>query len=266
MTDSPHPKNSSLSLPCTIREPGKEILLGVIQEDLGDRFLVYIPSTNCTNSISKIFVYPDFGKTAKPIPPTIEEAPPSNSSPLKQRRKKGDGTGYIYRRTITRNGKQYPEAYFRYRDETGKLKAKYIPQRLLSMVEEAESRKLPIADILFLLGGGEISRGEHSSTLYVRNNNESDRSDILNRGEQATPLSNNRRRQGEGTGYIECKPIRRGGKEYKQYWYHYEEWQNGDRLMKKSKYIPKRLVSKVHKMETNKVPVIEILEVLKKKY
>ena len=155
MTDSPHLKNSSLSLPCTIREPGKEILLGVIKEDLGDRFLVYIPSTNFTNSISKLFVYPDFGITAKPIPPTKKVTPPSKDSPLRTRRK-----------------------------------------------------------------------------------------------------------QGEGTGYIECKPIKRSGKEYKQYWYHYEEWEGGDCTTKKSKYIPKWLVARVEKMEAEKAPVRDILVVL----
>ena len=48
-----------------------------------------------------------------------------------------------------------------------------------------------------------------------------------------------------------------------QYWYHYEEWREGDRVTKKSRYIPKRLVQKVEKMETEKVSVKEILEVLK---
>ena len=77
------------------------------------------------------------------------QSPPSKIPPTKQRRKKGDGTGYLYSRTITRRGKQYQEHYYRYRDESGKLKAKYIPTRLLDRVQEAESRKLPIADILF---------------------------------------------------------------------------------------------------------------------
>ena len=85
----------------------------------------------------------------------------------------------------------------------------------------------------------------------------------VSRGEQQTPPSNKKRKQGEGTGYIECKPIKRSGKEYKQYWYHYEEWQGGDRLVKKSRYIPKRLVQKVKRMNDEKVPVEEILKILK---
>ena len=108
----------------------------------------------------------------------------------------------------------------------------------------------------------------------MRNNNESDRENQLNslsRGEQTTPPSiceavsfrTDRRKQGEGTGYIECKPIKRGGKEYKQYWYHYEVWQDGDRIAKKSKYIPQKMRSQIQKMNDEKVPVAEILKVLK---
>ena len=36
----------------------------------------------------------------------------------------------------------------------------------------------------------------------------------------------------------------------------------GDRLLKKSRYIPKRLVARVEQMEAEKVSVREILEVL----
>ncbi len=76
------------------------------------------------------------------------------------------------------------------------------------------------------------------------------------------PTSKKRRDQGKGSGWIQCKPIKRCGKEYQQYWYCYEEWQSGDRLTKKSRYIPKRLVAKVERMNQEKVPVSQILEVL----
>ena len=46
-------------------------------------------------------------------------------------------------------------------------------------------------------------------------------------------------------------------------WFDWKIWREGDRLLKKSKYIPKRLVGRVEKMETEKVSVEEILEVLK---
>ena len=174
--------------------------------------------------------------------------PPSKIPPSKTRRKKGEGTGYIYSRTITRKGKQYPEFYYRYRDESGKLRSKYIPQRLLDRVREAESLKLPVTNVLHLLGGDEISGGEQHD---------------ISREEQVIPPSTRRRKQGYGGGYIECKPITRSGKQYKQYWYHYEEWQGGGCIVKKSKYIPKRLVEKVERMNREKVAVKEILEVLK---
>lgn len=42
-------------------------------------------------------------------------------------------------------------------------------------------------------------------------------------------------------------------------------WQSGDRLMKKSRYIPKRLLARVQKMKAEKAPVREILEILGKR-
>ena len=175
---------------------------------------------------------------------------PSKIPPSKTRRSKGAGTGYIYRRTITRRDKKYQESYYRYHDEVGKLRSKYIPQRLLNQVEQAESSKKPIADILALLGGDEISRGEQSP------------SNLISRGEQTSPPSTKRRKQGYGAGYIECKPIKRGGKEYPQYWYHYESWKKGDRLVKSSKYIPKGKLAQVQRLDEQKAPVREILKVL----
>jgi hypothetical protein len=56
--------------------------------------------------------------------------------------------------------------------------------------------------------------------------------------------------------------ITKGGKDYPQAYYHYEIWSKGDRLVKSSKYIPKRLLTQVQQMEQEKAPVREILEVL----
>jgi hypothetical protein len=264
------------SIPCIIKQPKHPELKGVIKQDLGDRFVVYIPLDGSTITVSKLLVYPDFsssvGQLGK-IPPSKKISPPSKIPPTKTRRKKGDGTGYIYRRTITRKGKQYEESYYRYRDESGFLRSKYIPQKLLIKVEQAESDKKSVADILVLLGGDEISRGEQSSTLDDRKLHNSDRSNeliSLSRGacpqllgKQIITPSTKRRKQGDGAGYIECKPIKRGNKEYKQYWYHYEIWEDGDRQLKKSKYIPRQLLARVEQLEAQKVPVREILEVLK---
>ena len=180
-----------------------------------------------------------------------KQSPPSKIPPSKTRRKKGDGTGYIYRRTVTRKGIQYQESYYRYRDESGKLKSKYIPRKLIDRVEEADNSKLPVADVLLLLGGFGISRGEQSNE-----------SEIISRGERVNPPSTKKRKHGYGGGYIECKSITRNGKQYKQYWFHWEVWRDGETVTKKSRYIPKRLVPKVERMNQEKVAVSQILEVL----
>ncbi|WP_242055961.1 hypothetical protein [Nostoc flagelliforme] len=53
-----------------------------------------------------------------------------NNSPSKNRRCKGEGNGSIYWRTITKNGKDYPQAYYHWQ-ENGQKKTKYIPKKLL---------------------------------------------------------------------------------------------------------------------------------------
>ena len=60
---------------------------------------------------------------------------------------------------VTKNGKKYTDAYYHWR-ENGKKRTKYISNKLLNKVEEAESRKLPVADILVLLAGKEKSPSE----------------------------------------------------------------------------------------------------------
>ena len=223
--------------------------------------------------------------------------PPSKIPPTKPRRKKGEGTGYIYHRLITRKGNQYQEFYYRYRDDSGKLRSKYIPQRLLNKVKEAEAGKKPVAELLILLGGDEISRGELFPTSNPEKPPKSKPSEqliTLSRGEQKSPPSKKRgepaspsgqgvphvemnsarspsalgsaprlrRQQGYGAGYIECKPIKRSGKEYPQYWYHYEFWLGGDRIIKRTRYISKSLLSRVQELDEQKVPVREILKLL----
>ncbi len=136
---------------------------------------------------------------------------------------------------------------------------------MLDRVEEADNSKLPVTEVLELLGGLEISRGEQFSTSDGGNVQNSDKSDELismSRGEQASPPSTKKRKQGYGGGYIECKPITKNGSQYNQYWFHWEEWREGETVIKKSKYIPKRLVPKVERMNQEKVSVSRILEVL----
>lgn len=260
--------SQDLSIPCIVKQPKQLEVRGVIRKDEGDRFLVEVDGEEIF--VSKLFVYPDFSKSGG----QIENNPrknitPSKENPRKFRRKKGQGNGTIYYRTVTKNGKEYQEAYYHYRSN-GKKRTKYIPKKLLDRVKEAESLKLPVGEILILLGGDKKNPRKSSSTLTTcidEKVNDGCIEQVLETNDlnprKTTPPSTKRRKQGEGTGYIECKPIKRSGKEYKQYWYHYEEWREGDRLLKKSKYVPKRLVARVEKMNDEKIPVEEILKVLR---
>ncbi len=80
-----------------------------------------------------------------------------------------------------------------------------------------------------------------------------------------SPCKKSRRKRGEGSGYIEYRDVKRGTKTYKQAWLNYEIWQSGDRVIKSSKYIPKKLESKIIRMNNEKVPVEVILKVLESK-
>ncbi|MEH1838499.1 MAG: hypothetical protein V7L20_06975 [Nostoc sp.] len=74
-----------------------------------------------------------------------------DNSPSKKRRNWGEGNGTIYWRTITRGGKDYPQAYYHWQ-EKGRKKTKYIPKQILGVIQEAEFKKRPIIKILALLG------------------------------------------------------------------------------------------------------------------
>ena len=180
--------------------------------------------------------------------------------PSKIRRQKGEGSGAIFYRTITKNGKEYQQAYYHWR-ENGKQRSKYIPNKLLNKVKQAESRKLPVSDILVLLvGTGKCSSKSSDTSIISTDDKVIDSSDKCS--SKIIPASKKNRVKGKGSGWIECKPIKRSGKSYKQYWYHYEEWRSGDRMVQSSKYIPKKMESKIIRMNNEKVPVEEILKVL----
>ena len=264
---------SPLSIPCLIHRPKQPQLKGVIRKDLGDSFVVYIPSEDSTVTVPKLLVYPDFSGGVGQIDKSSSKSSsktnyPSKNCSSKTRRQKGEGSGHIYYRTVTRNGKEYQQAYYQWR-ENGKQRTKYIPKKLLDRVEEAESLKLPVSDILVLLGGMDKCSSKSSSTSIAPIQEKA--IDVSNKcSSKVAPPSKRRRTKGKGSGWIEYKPIKRGGKEYKQYWYHYEEWQEGGakgnreagRTVKKSRYIPKRLLARVEKLEAEKAPVREILVVL----
>ncbi len=70
-----------------------------------------------------------------------------------------------------------------------------------------------------------------------------------------------KRASGDGTGRITKRIISKNGRDYKQYWYDYQYYQNG-KLIGRSRYIPKRLLPQIQVLEEEKVPVSKILEVL----
>ncbi|MGK7949602.1 MAG: hypothetical protein AB4368_12610 [Xenococcaceae cyanobacterium] len=246
---------SSISIPCLVKQPKQPEVKGVIQKDLGDRFLVNTGDEAIT--VSKLFVYPDFSKSVGQIDKNPRKTlTTSTQSPRKKRRRRGEGNGAIYYRTVTKNnGKQYQEAYYHWR-ENGKKRTKYIPKKLLDKVKEAEQEKLPVSDILVLLVGKDKSPRKSfdtsTQTIDEKIKHNYTEPEVLETSEESPrkikPTSKTRRTKGRGSGWIQCKPIKRSGKEYKQYWYHYEEWKDGDRLLKKSRYIPKRLLAKIEKM------------------
>ena len=69
---------------------------------------------------------------------------------------KGEGSGSIHWRIITKNGKDYPQAYYHYEfwsDGYCQVKSsRYIPKRLLSQIQQLEIDKAPVRDILKVLG------------------------------------------------------------------------------------------------------------------
>ena len=163
------------------------------------------------------------------------------------RRRKGEGSGCIYWCTVTRNGREYQQAYYHWRED-GKQRTRYIPKELLDRVQEAEAQKLPVEEILVLLGENEKCSSKKEGTSKCSSKDFSP--------------SKNQRGKGKGSGSIHYKPIKRSGKEYPQYWYHYEFWESGDRLVKSSKYIPKGKLAQVQRLNDQKAPVREILKLL----
>ena len=170
---------------------------------------------------------------------------PSSNLPGKRPRGKG-GSGSIYWRTVTRNGKDYRQAYYHWRDG-GRKRTKYIRSKLLGQVTEAVAQKLSVASILEILGvvltSDQGLLGENE--LCPSNNSCPSKTDT-----PSTKSSKKKQRvRGKGNGYIHWR-LSQG--KYLQAYYHYEIWakpcglkENGERKVKSSKYIPKRLVAKV---------------------
>ncbi|OKH38601.1 hypothetical protein NIES2101_35870 [Calothrix sp. HK-06] len=56
-----------------------------------------------------------------------------NATTYGKKRKWGEGNGYIEQRTITKNGKEYNQAYYHWK-ENGNKYSKYIPKKLLGVI------------------------------------------------------------------------------------------------------------------------------------
>jgi hypothetical protein len=183
---------------------------------------------------------------------------PSNKSPSKTRRRKGFGNGSIHWRTINRNGFDYPQAYYHWKEGSRK-RTKYIRSHLLERVREAEEQKRPVIEILQLLGvvqspSNEVVLGDK----LISPSKDEQQSNIS----KSKNSPSKRRDKGEGSGCIYWRTITKNGKDYQQAYYHYEIWSKGDRLVKSSKYIPKRLLDRVQELDDQKAPVREILKLL----
>ncbi len=89
--------------------------------------------------------------------PTTETVLMVNDSTVStKRRSRGEGTGRIQWRTITKkNGKQYQQAWYDWQlhlKEKTVSKSTYIPKRLLPQVQQMEVEKAPVREILGVLG------------------------------------------------------------------------------------------------------------------
>ena len=105
--------------------------------------------------------------------------------------------------------------------------------------------------------------GDKSNTnISPRKNDEAP--EFLGDNSDTTNISPRKRRRhkGDGSGSIHWRTVTKKGKDYHEAYYHYEFWSDGEREVKSTRYIPKRLLSQVQSLDLEKAPVREILEVL----
>ena len=205
------------------------------------------------------------------------DSPPSSTG---LRRKRGEGTGHLFKKPITRKGKTYDQWWYQW-VENGRRRSKYIPKKLLGVIKNLESVKAPLNEILQAIGEkGEVlnpvssQRGldlpptdpdplkSQTATQLLENKEKrsgtpsSPKLQCQHYGESST-LKRPRRKRGEGTGHLFKKPITRKGKTYDQWWY---QWVEDGR--RRCRYIPKKLLGVVQNLESVKAPLNEILEAI----
>lgn len=92
-------------------------------------------------------------KKSEPITETVLTVQTSTVST--KRRSRGEGTGRIQWRTLTKkNGKQYEQAWYDWQlhvEDKVISKSTYIPKHLLPLVQELNIKKAPVGKILSLL-------------------------------------------------------------------------------------------------------------------
>ncbi len=102
-------------------------------------------------------------------------------------------------------------------------------------------------------------RIESSETITI----ETVKTTTPNKSQETTKVAI-RRLKGEGTGFLFYKPVTRNGKKYDQWWYQWEIKQGGE-WIKRTKYVPKKLLGDIKRLEKQKAPVREILALLRVK-
>ena len=138
---------SSISIPCLIRQPHKQPFEGLIVSDRGSEFDVKVDDRIVT--LSKLYVFPNFPQKKKCQ--TDDDISPSK---IPQRRKKGTGSGYINWRVIKKNGKNYKQTWFHYElwDKGRQVKScAYIPKAKRSQIQKMNDEKTPVEEILKVL-------------------------------------------------------------------------------------------------------------------
>ena len=110
-------------------------------------------STNIKTDIEAVLPVDQTGSTNGKL--NTKTVPPVDQTGSTKRRSRGEGTGRIHWRAITKkNGKQYQQAWYDWQLIKGKTiyKSTYIPKRLLSQVQKLEAHKAPVREILKILG------------------------------------------------------------------------------------------------------------------
>ena len=137
---------SSISIPCLIRQPHKKPFEGLIVGDRGSKFDVRVGDR--VIQLPKLYVFPNLKEKKKPQ--AKDDISPSKNS----RRKKGTGSGYINWRDIRKNGKDYKQTWFHYElwDKGRQVKScAYIPKGKRSQIEKLNAEKVPVEEILKVL-------------------------------------------------------------------------------------------------------------------